>query len=234
VTYANRADLSVNGALVEGFRTTGAILRTQTNLNVAGGFAGGGVGNKCILGNWGYDNFALSALLSCRFRFLDLTPQIVMIAGNNGYFNTIVELDPVGAPGVFAIFSFCTDNPPVNVGVVTTPALNTRQIDWSTPANFVGVVLDKGMVTAGGPIVVQSAGPANFPLNTANWSSRGYSIPSILVAYPNARLRNALPVDGGMPFNSVVPAILLVLGDSGNRVLAQRLLQSWQLNGVEI
>lgn len=226
--FPDRVDLSVNGAFVEAFQSAKAILRTQTNVNPAGGFTGGGTGNKAILGNLGFDNFPLSGLQTLRWRQKNLTPQQPYTTPLDGYMNLVVELDPSGSPGNYSLFSLCMDSGPViNIGVATTPAPNELQLDWDVAANYTQVVLDKGVAGVVAP-VVGVPGPPN------TWPSRSYRVQDILTAYPNARLRNANPADGGMPKNTIVAAVLRNMGDSGTVTIAQRLLMEWRFNGILI
>lgn len=241
-SYANRVDLSVNGGFVENFQEVGAIFRTKTNVNPVGGYNGGGIGNKAILGNYGFDGLLLSALTSLSWRSKNLTPQNIQPPVQQ-FMNLQVELDPVNYAGVYAIFALLNANPgPLQQGVVTTPAPNETEVTWNAATDYTQVVVDRGMFLSSAPI--PWPGPGTF--NAANlgvgagdppvgaWPARSYKWSSIVAAFPNACIRNANTNDGGLPRNTITAGVLLVSGDSGTVIIHERRLISWKLNGAEI
>jgi hypothetical protein len=97
---------------VDAFSSGSAILRTKTDGHVAGGYAGGGVGNKSILGHFLAAPLPLASLVSIEFTVLRITPEATFIPPlTNGYAvnvlpyaNLVVELVP--GSGVYSIFVF--------------------------------------------------------------------------------------------------------------------------------
>ena len=235
---AGRRNHSVNAASIEAFDTTSPIMRTNTTLNGAGGFNGGGVGNKAILGHWIDAPLALSALASIELLIEQLTPE-AGLAFTIPYLNAIVELDPVGYPGVLAVLSFGDTQNPLNLGTYTTPALNQHRTVWTPGANFLQVVSDKGMGPPQVSTPVPVAGPATVPIShgiaqPSNWNNHDYSLANLVVAYPNARIVNGSSLDGGMPRTTKTAGFLVTLGDSSTRIQNSVSLIEWKINGISV
>lgn len=233
---ASRRDHSVNGARVDEVRNpAGFVLRTQTNNNVAGGFTGGGIGNKAIAGHFLGAPLLLSALVGVEWVQELLVPEAVG-AVIRPFANLIVELDPVGAPGVYSILVFGDVSSALNLGTYTVLSPTKTQVQWTAAANFVQVVVDKGMAilpNPPGPVIVPvSQGPAQSVPGA--WPGHAYSIANILAVYPNARIVDANPADGGMPANTIVSGLTLILGDSANKVQNAVQITGWKLNGIAI
>lgn len=235
IIVPQRRDHSVNGASAENWRNPSPILRTSTDNNPAGSYTGGGIGNKAILGHFLDAPLLLSAIVSIEWEQESLTPEAT---GANiiPYGNLIVELDPVGNPGVYSILVFGNAASALNLGTYTTPAPGVTKVVWTPATNFASVVVDKGMAilpNPPGPVFVPVAqGPAQSMPGA--WPGHAYRISDILAVYPNARVVNANPADGGMPALTVIAGVLLVLGDSGNKVQNAVQIRNWKLNGAAI
>lgn len=233
---ASRREHSVNGARVDEVRNpTGFILRTSANNNVAGSFTGGGIGNKAIAGHFLGAPLLLSALVSIEWIQDVLVPEATG-AVIRPFANLIVELDPAGAPGVYSIFVLGDVSSALNLGTYTVLGPTRTQVQWTAAANFVNVVVDKGMVifpNPPGPVLVPVAqGPIQSVPNA--WPAHAYRISDILAVYPNARIVDANPADGGMPANTIVSGLTLILGDSNNKVQNAMQITAWKLNGAAI
>lgn len=243
----NRRDHSVNGARVDLFNTTQAILRTMTNSNPLGGYAGGGVGNKAILGHFLTAPLLLSALVSIDFTVLRITPEETPLAVNSlPYANLVIELDPVGAPGVYSIFVFGDVNNPLLLGAYSVPGLNQHRCLWTaaSPGSGVLVVNFKGILTfVPGPTAnAILVGPAAQGLNpiigvtlASAWQTAAYSIAQIVAVYPLARIVNAFSADGGLPKSpTVTSGVMMIIGSSSNSLQNAVQVLDWKLNGLSI
>jgi hypothetical protein len=234
-----RVDLSVNKANVDNAQSTAPVLTTRTGTSTAGAYNGGGTGNKAILGIQGFDGFPLSALLSLEVVWKEVAPAQNPLA-MEVYVNLIVEPDPVGHPGVYKIFVVSNTDAPILCFTETIPTPGTHDYTW-LPAPPVPVM---------GPNVVQVVGPVSpntfkigadpaipsfnpVPPGTI-WQSQCFTIASILAQYPSARLRDVNSGDGGLPAATVTPAILIIVGDSGNTIMASRLIEHVRVNGNEV
>ena len=235
IIVPQRRDHSVNGASAENWRNPSPILRTNTDNNPAGSFTGGGLGNKAILGHFLAASMLLSAIASIEWEQESLTPEAVG-PNTTPYGNLIVELDPIGAPGVYSILVFGDASSPLNLGTYTTPAPGVTKVVWTPATNFANVVVDKGMAilpNPPGPVFVPVAqGPAQSVPGA--WPGHAYRVSDILAVYPGARVVNANPADGGMPAATIVAGILLALGDSNNKIQNAVQIRNWKLNGVAI
>jgi len=238
VTVPDRRDHSVNDGACDDFTKTPCILRTNTTLNLAGGYNGGGVGNKGIVGHWLSAPLLLSAVASVEFTYERLSPEIVGPV-SLPYLNMVVEFDPVGSPGVLSIFSFGDESNVLNQGSYSTPALGQRKITWTPGANFIQVVVDKGTFPGNAP-PTPTAGPLTIPTSqgplppAATWNSRDYSIANLLIAYPLARIVNGPSGDGGLPRLTPTAGIMAILGDSTCRLQNAVRVIAWSLNGANI
>lgn len=238
VSVPNRRNHSVNGGACDDFTKTPCILRSNTNINAAGAFNGGGVGNKGIVGHWLPAPVLLGAVLSVELTYERLSPEIVGPV-SLPYMNMVVEFDPVNFPGVLAIFSFGDEANVLNQGSYSTPAPGFRKITWTPGANFIQVVVDKGMYPAGAP-PVPLAGPLTIPTSqgplppAATWNSRDYSIVNLLVAYPGARIVNGNSLDGGLPKTTPTAGLMAMIGDSGSHLQNAIRVVEWKFNGADV
>lgn len=240
IIVPDRRNHSVNGASVDEF--SGAfpapVLRTNTDVNNPGAFNGGGAGNKAILGHWLTAPLALGAFASMLLDYERITPEITGFV--SPYLNAIVELDPVGNPGVLSVLVFAEPDNPLNTGTFTPlgPPNQFRSV-WTPAVNFISVASDKGMGPPSLPPPTPLAGPATVPVTEgppqpANWNDHNYSIANLLIAYPAARIVNGSSGDGGLPKMTPTAGFMVLVGDSGFvQQNAVRILD-WRLNGVSI
>lgn len=231
----NRRNHSVNGGAADDFTKTPAILRTNTNVNNAGAFNGGGLGNKAILGHWLSSPLLLSALLNITLDYELLAPE----NGTGGlrvpYMNLIVEFDPAGAPGVYSVLVLGDPgSPPVlNLGVFTSLGSDKYRTVW-TPANYLSVVLFKGTLINS---LAPGIPPATIPPDAStgpSWPANSFAVATLLAQYPNARIVNAFTGDGGLPKNTQTAGLLAVLGDSGTVIQNAVRINAWYLNGAAV
>jgi hypothetical protein len=249
---AARRDHSVNGALVDAFSSGSAILRTKTDGHVAGGYAGGGVGNKSILGHFLAAPLPLASLVSIEFTVLRITPEATFIPPlTNGYAvnvlpyaNLVVELVP--GSGVYSIFVFGDVNNTLLLGAYSVPGADQHRCVWTaaSPGSGVLVVNFKGMATfVPGPtcnaILVGPAAQGVTPVigvtTAAAWQAAAYSIAQILAVYPLAQIVNAFSGDGGLPLTpTITSGVMMMIGSSGAKAQNAVQLLDWKLNGVPI
>ena len=86
--------------------------------------------------------------------------------------------------------------------------------------------LPKASAVPGGVAPQVSVGTA-WPENSYKWSS-------LVSANPHAVLVDAFPNDGGMPAGAVMPALLLVSGDSGNLARSGKRVTALKVNGSDV
>lgn len=235
VSVPNRRDHSVNGGAVDDFTKTPCILRTNTNVNNAGAFNGGGIGNKGILGHFLTAPLLLSALARVQLDYELLAPENGTGPLRVPYLNAIVEFDPAGAPGVYSVLVFGDPNSPpaLNLGVFSSLGGDKYRTVW-TAANYVSVVVFKGtLINSLAPGIPPATIPPDATVGAA-WPNNSYSIPTLLAQYPNARIVNASSGDGGLPKNTITAGLLAILGDSGTVIQNAVRINAWLLNGSNI
>jgi hypothetical protein len=249
---ADRRDHSVNGALVEGYNTSAAVLRTKTDGHVAGGYVGGGVGNKSILGHWLSAPLLLSALVSIEFTVLRITPEATFLPPlTNGYAvnvlpyaNLVVDLGPPiygpGSGGV-VILVFGDVNNTLLLGAYSVPGVNQHRCIWTAGAPGSGVlaVLGKGMFVSPSPpgalfVPASQAAPAIYL--AASWQAFAFDVAAIAAAYPAATILNAFSGDGGLPLAPTITSgvMMMMIGSSGSKTQNAVQVLDWKLNGVSI
>lgn len=216
-TFPDRVDCSVNNARVENLYSTMPFLHCQTGGNVAGGYNGGGVGNKSILGIRAGDNLALGSLVNLAYTWLDLAPAIV---GLVTYCNLIVDINGDGS--VYKVFVVDpTGAPALNTNTTVTNGDGSKTTTFAAASNYVLVVDDLAGVI---PIVNLGVG----------WQNHAYDIADILVVYPAAQLKEASSLDTGLPSLMVTPAFLLITGDSTSNKIRTYRLSNISFNGVTV
>lgn len=241
VIVHDRRDHSVNGASIDGAYSPfpAPVLRTQTQVNNAGGFNGGGVGNKAILGFWIPLAIKLSQLNTLQLDYEQVTPEAGLVGNCLPYLNLVVELDPFNFPGLYQVLVLGDpQNVALNLGTYTTPGIYQHRTTWDRTLNFLQVVGDKGTWVGasppsplGGPDPIPVAeGPVQAP---GNWNSHDFALADILTAYPSAHIINGNTLDGGMPLAPTVTAgVLIVLGNSGELLQNAVRILGFSLNGV--
>jgi hypothetical protein len=213
-------DMSVNSGRVDGIGSDHLVLRTLTAGSVVGGFNGGGTGSKAIAAFTDAGlNLPLSSLASFEYTWLDI---VSFSAGFLVYANLVVELDPIGAPGVYNI-------------LVVDPATPTSLHTYTTTVNPDGSSTTQW--TSSNAIQVVGGLPPAIPPDFGSgpsWTSESYLIPTILAAYPNAILRRVASGDGGLPKLQVTPAFMLITGDSNNNNVRALMVHKVLFNGAHL
>lgn len=213
--FPNRVDLSVNSARVESANSVYPMLHTQTGGNTAGGYNGGGLGNKSILGIDVGNGLPLGQLKTVAYTWLNAAP---FIASFPVYANLVVDINGDGS--VYKIFVIDPSvNPALNVTTNVTNPDGSVTTTFDAATNYVQVV---NFIPPVVPAV--NLGPS--------WPSQSFRMSDILAAYPNAVLRRAASGDGGLPNGTVTPAFLLATGDSNNNTIRQFRLSAIKFNGV--
>jgi hypothetical protein len=232
--FPNRLDVSVNQANVDNAQSAVPVLTTRTGVNNVGGFNGGGTGNKAMLGIQGLNGMPLGNLNSLSWIWQELEEAHTNPLGLHVYANIIIEPNPIGFPGVYKILVFTDTLSPVS-DVITTPVSPGVWLqEWPTDSNkLVFCVNPPGPVPP--PLVsVWTTPPPGVPFFSAadnTYFTQLFRMADILAAYPNAIIVDASSGDGGLPNSAVIPALLLIVGDSNNRALVSRLISSILVNG---
>lgn len=214
-----RIDCSVNAARVEQLYSATPFLHAQNGGNAAGGFNGGGVGNKAICGFDVGDGEAIGVWTGIEWTWLDLASST---PGLGVYANLIVDQNGDGS--LYKVFVIDpASNPALNNGTTVVNGDGSKTTTFDPSSEFVLVVNDiVGVVPA-------------VNLGGVFWGNRSYRVSDILAMYPAAKFKRAASADAGMPKSpTVTPAYLLVTGDStNNRVRAFR-LSGMKFDGVAV
>jgi len=227
----SRVDCSVNAAYVESPYSRTPVLHTRSSGQVAGGYNGGGVGNKSILGFRVGNGLPLGQLQRIEYTWLDLNPAM---SGFATYANLIIDVNGDGSAYKIAVIDPAS-LPGLNNGTTVTNPDGSHTTTWLGASN--NVLLVNGLLNPplppGGPGFVPPTVPGG-PL-PGGWPSNSYSIAAILAAYPNAKLAEASSGDGGLPrAPNTTPAFLLATGDSNNQVIRAFLLSNVKFNGAVV
>jgi hypothetical protein len=229
--FPNRYDLSVNGARVENAGSDGALLITQTDVNVAGAYNGGGTGNKAILGCNGHAGIPLGALGKITWEWQQISdePLPFMV-----YANLII--DTAGAPGLMVFPIDPALAGPLNTGTLTLLGPGHYTFTHDPAVNYVQVVqvpLGPGnnFCSDGG-----STGPVPVALGPTiagtAWPAMSFKYSDIIAGFPAAATIDASTLDGGLPKTTVTPALLLIVGDSVNHTHHVERLITFLFNGA--
>ena len=235
--FARSPDFSVNAAAVDaGFTDGSIVLRTGAQTNPVGAYTGGGIGNKAILGVFGFDRMPLGSLSAISYSWRNVVGPGGPFFNPPGagtvttpYINLIVDFDPLGA-GDIRVLVLADDslNPAVtaSIGGYANPGgQNLLTYSWSANQNVL-IVGSPPHAVPGGVAPQVSMGTA-WPENSYKWSS-------LVSANPHAVLVDAFPNDGGMPAGAVMPALLLVSGDSGNLARSGKRVTAMKVNGIDV
>lgn len=231
--FPGRVDCSVNSAHVEAPYSSTPVLHAQSGGNLAGGFNGGGTGNKCILG-YRVGSLPLAALTEIEWTWLDLNPATT---GLPVYANLVIALNgpPGSAPFKIGVVDPAAFPALVNASTITNPDGSfTTRFDASSMNLMIVNGLAAPGFAVGPPFVPPTVSLAPLP-PAANWGSNSYSIAAILAAYPGAVLMDASSLDGGLPVApNVTPHFMLITGDSINQRIRAFKLSDVKFNGVVV
>jgi hypothetical protein len=228
--YQNRVDCSVNSAHVESTYASLPVLHAQSGGNTAGGYNGGGTGNKCILGFRAGNGLPLGSLSSIEWTWLDLNPAT---SGLPVYANVVIALNgPLGsAPYKIGVID-PTTLPALNNGTTVLNPNGSRTTTWLGAS--MNLLIVNGLASpgfaVGPPFVAPTVPGAPLP---GGWPSNSYSLAAILAAYPGATLAEASTLDGGLPkAPNKTPPFMLVTGDSTNQIIRAFQLSDVRFNGA--
>jgi hypothetical protein len=238
-------NLSVNNASADlGFDAF--VLRTGgdgATPNVPGAFNGGGTGNKALLGLLGFSGMPLSALTSIEYTW---TSQLGPVGPDYNppggpsptvpFINLIIDFNPVvGDLRVISLLDSSLTPAIVNaIGTYANPGgLNTLTYSWDETLDVL-IVNSPPNPTPGGVPPSVTVGPS--------WPANAYSWAALKAANPSAIFVDAFPAnpvffptgDGGSPAGAIMPALLLVSGDSGNLTRSGKHILDWKINGVPV
>jgi hypothetical protein len=217
--FSNRFDLSVNAARVDAVQSGTPVLITGTSVNNAGAFNGGGVGNKSIMGFNGHGGLPLSGIRMIQFDYeqlslnLGFVPQVNLVvnAGGGLYHIFVIDLSTAAS---------------LNTGTITPLGGNKFRFTHDTSTNFVQVVnaFTQAPIVSPPVPVAMSTGPI--------WNQNSFRWSDIIASFPAWVLADANSGDGGLPKNTVTPAMLIDLGDSGNVTTLAYQLSNILFNGL--
>lgn len=222
--FLARGDFSVNKASVDNAWSSTPVIKTQTGVNAAGGFNGGGTGNKAILGVDVGDGLALGDFLSLSYRWRPLVPYVV--TPFLPYANLIVELGAPAPAGFKVLVIDPASVPALNNAATVNNGDGTFTTTFDAALNFALVVNDVPGYPPGVPLPAVDLNPVG------TWVNRSYRLSDIAAAYPAAALRRANSLDGGLPLATVTPAMLVIAGDSGNNRIHAWEILAMTFNGV--
>ena len=227
-------DYSVNAAAVDVLADGSNNLRTGARTNAAGSYTGGGTGNKAIRGFLGHSGTPLGALLSLEYVWTNVVgPGGPFFSPPGGpsvltpYANLVVDFDPNGV-GDIRILVVLDDslNAAITaaIGTYANPGgLNTLTYAWDSSMDVL-IVLSPPNAVPGGVAPNVSVGAA--------WPENSYSFAALVAANPDAVLVDAYPAESGLPAGAVVPAVMVISGDSGNVTKSGKRLLSATVNGA--
>ena len=239
-----RADVSVNGAYVEAPYSARPILHTQANVNPAGSFNGGGLGNKGLLGFRSGIGLALGLLSTFEYTYRDLFPSNAT-PPTECYANFVILLGGVQVPPAAGAYRIGVIDPasPLSLsnGAVVTNGDGSKTVtfDASNATKNCLLIVNGLQVPPGNatgllpPFVAPTHGTGvGLP---GTWPSNSYDLAAITGAYPAASLVEASSADGGLPkAPNKTPPILLVSGGSTNTTIRAVQVYDVKLNGVPI
>ncbi len=222
-TLTNRYDLSVNGGRVDAAQSESPVMVTNTTLNPAGGFTGGGTGNKAILGFKGHSGLPLGQLQTISFEWEVVSPIEPGGAFSYPYINLVVELSP-GQYKILAIDPNASGT--LNIGTLTTLAPNKFRFDHVATADqdYVQVVNAFSSQAAVPPVPAMPVVSPPVPIAAGSgpsWTGASFRYSDILASFPGARLVDVYTGDGGLPgppgVPTITPAMMMIVGDSSFR-----------------
>jgi hypothetical protein len=233
--FQNRVDCSVNSAHVESTYAALPVLHAQSGGNTAGGYNGGGTGNKSILGFRVGNGLSLSLLSSIEWTWFDLNPAT---SGFPVYANLVIALNgPLGSQINKILVIDPASAPVLNNGTTITNPDGSFTTTFLAASMNVLVVNGLAMsgVSPGPPFVMPDQPPALIPPFglPAGWGSVSYSLATILANYPAATLVEVSSGDGGLPkAPNKTPPFMLITGDSGNQIIRAFRLSNVRFNGA--
>ena len=161
-------------------------MTTESGSNDAGAFHGGGVGNKAIAGVPGFDGLPLAELAVLRVQARPVLGDPEL------YLNVLVDLG--------------CDGEALKIVVVAPDS-------WGES----GVDADGYLSLAGDPAAGQWRAVGGLDdILPSHLDAPSGTLTDVLDSYPDACLRDADTLDGGMPVDTVTRSVLWLLGDSAN------------------
>lgn len=226
-------NLSVNEASVDdGLFGDSIVLRTSEQVNSAGSFTGGGLGNKAIAGVIGLHGDPISSLNLIGFSWTNVVgpagPNFIpaeAVTTVTPYINMLVDFDPNGG-GDLRLLVLLTDQlaPAISesLGTYLNDGNNLLSYLWDRSKN-VSIVGAPPDPVPGGVVPSVSVG--------ASWPENSYTWEALVAANPDAIFVDAYPADGGMPAGAIIPAITLNSGDSGTVIKSGKRIIRFGVNG---
>lgn len=206
---------------------------TNTTLNNPGGFTGGGVGNKAILGFKGHAGLPLGQFQSLSFEWEVVAPLEPPLVFAYPYVNIVLEL----SPAQYKILAIDPSAPGLNIGTLTTLSANKYRFVHIPAAdqNFVSVVNAFTAQVAAPPVPAMPIVSPPVPVaagSGVSWPSSSFRYSDILASFPGATLVDIFTGDGGLPGQqTITPSLMMILGDSSFRKVRYLRLGQVLFNG---
>lgn len=184
-------------------------------------------GNKVFLGTDDeLRDQPITVLESLEIRYANRAPGNQGVLGDP-YINFVIDLNDGVNPST------------TRIGVLDRTPFNpaTNLLEKQLVAGFAPEEHEYNLVwVGGGRIKIVGAPVAGVTpiVPGASWVSRVYTLADIFAAYPASTFVRKFPQDNGMPSNTVMPAFLIVLGDSedsGGKAYARAIIRRVVLNG---
>jgi hypothetical protein len=230
-------DFSVNAAKVDGgYPGKFLVLRTGARTNAAGAYTGGGTGNKSILGIFGLDKKPISALDSLAFTWENVVGPGGPFFNPPGagtvlspYMNLIIDFAPTSG-GDIRVLSLMDDSLALSItaaiGAYSNPGgLNKLTYSWDKTKDV--------LIVNAPPNPVPGGVTPNISVG-ATWPDNSYTWADLVAANPDAIFVDVFPNDGGLPAGAIMPAALLISGDSNNVTRSGKKITSIKLNGSSV
>jgi hypothetical protein len=206
------------------------MLKCNTGASPAGGFNGGGLGNKSILGFDVLDGVSIGTALSLSWTYTNLSPYIPNF-WTKPYANLVLQLNPLSA-----IYNLAVIDPQVlalGMGAEVSNPDGSKTWNWSSAlGNAVLIVGSPASFPAQAVPLVPP--PPVISFGAGAYPAASYTLASLFASYPGAVFKKVSSLDGGLPKTTVTPAFMLVEGDSGNNTNINMLLGDVLVNGVNV
>jgi hypothetical protein len=229
VKFANRFDLSVNHARIENATSSAPTFVIPTSgPNPAGGFNGGGTGNKGILGFKEHGGLPVGGFQSVSFEYQFNSLTTVTFVP---FFNMVVDITGTGGYRIFVIDPSVAVS--LNTGTITPLGGGKFRFTHNTATNYVQVV--NAFTAYPGPTPPASPAvspPVPIAMGTGpSWQGASFRYSDILASYPASILVDANSLDGGLPNASITPALMIIMADSNNLSPYNVTIQNVLFNG---
>lgn len=210
-------DQSINQARAYLDSNNQLIIENKISTNPAGGFNGGGTGNKVVAGMLApFENLGLGSLPDIELIF-EAVSSASLTDNNNLYFNAIVDLGNGTQTVLF--FGALNGNPALNM-------VRQTNISGLIYKNEFSISIDNVTSLVTIPGVTQTV--------AGSGQAARYTVADILAIYPNAKLVRSMTLDGGLAkFRNNAP-LMLINGTSSTNIVKKNTISDFKLGGVSV